>query len=110
MYLGDNILKEGISKHAEDFRKGNFDARIMLMEVDNPREFGVAELSEDGNVKRLVEKPKKVDDSVVMEGARIIDAGDIVDSIIGRDVIIEKNNKLPKGNKFIIGDNALVRI
>ena len=27
-----------------------------------------------------------------------------------RDVIIEKNNKLPKGNKFIIGDNALVRI
>lgn len=52
MYLGDNILKEGISKHAEDFRKGYFDARIMLMEVDNPGEFGVAELSEDGNVKK----------------------------------------------------------
>ena len=28
MYLGDNILKEGIIKHAENFRKRNFDVGI----------------------------------------------------------------------------------
>ena len=52
MYLGDNILKEGIIKHAERFREKKFDASIMLTEVDNPEEFGVAELREDGSVKQ----------------------------------------------------------
>jgi len=252
MYLGDNILKEGIIKYAENFRKKNLDAHIMLTEVKNPEEFGVAELSEDGSVKRLIEKPKKppsnlalvgiyffnhpiheavksikpswrneleitdaiqwlidngykvdasivsgwwkdtgkpedilhanrlilddltteikveaevegeirgrvsidtgtkvnkssvikgpaligkdcvikdgyigpytsignnckiinseVEDSVVMDGARLINAGNIVDSMIGRGAVVEKNKNLPKGNKFIIGDNSWVRI
>ena len=59
MYLGDNILKEGIVKHKEHFEKGNYDASILLTEVPNPQQFGVAELSEDGKtIKRLVEKPR----------------------------------------------------
>lgn len=59
MYLGDNILREGIVKHLEHFKKGDFDASILLCEVPNPQQFGVAELSEDGKtIKRLVEKPK----------------------------------------------------
>jgi glucose-1-phosphate thymidylyltransferase len=252
MYLGDNILKEGITKHAENFKKKNFDASIMLTEVHNPEEFGVAELSKNGRVKRLIEKPKKppsnlalvgiyffnhpiheavkkikpswrneleitdalqwlidngykvdasivsgwwkdtgkpedildanrlilddlttkikveagvegeirgrvaidtgtkvnegsvikgpaligrdcvikdsyigpytsignnckiinseVEDSVVMDGAMILNAGNIVDSMIGRGAIIDKNKNLPKGNKFVIGDNSWVRI
>ena len=52
----------------------------------------------------------EVEDSIVMDGARLINAGNIVDSMIGRDVVIEKNNELPKGKKFIIGDGSLVRI
>ena len=252
MYLGDNILKEGIIKHADNFREKKFDASIMLTEVDNPEEFGVAELREDGSVKQLIEKPKKppsnlalvgiyffnhpiyeavkrikpswrneleitdaiqwlidngydvaasvvngwwkdtgkpedildanrlilddlttkikekeevegeirgrvsidtgtkvdensvikgpavigmgcvikdsyvgpytsignnceiknseVEDSVVMDGVKLINAGNIVDSMIGRGAVIEKNKNLPKGNKFIIGDNSWVRI
>lgn len=252
MYLGDNILKEGIIKHADNFKKKKLDASIMLTEVDNPEEFGVAELSEDGSVKRLVEKPKKtpsnlalvgiyffnhpiheavenikpswrneleitdaiqwlidkgyrvdasivsgwwkdtgkpedildanrlilddlttkikekgevegeirgrvsidigtkvnessvikgpaligrdcvikdsyigpytsignnckitnseVEDSVVMDGTKLINAGNIVDSMIGRGAVIERNKNLPKGNKYIIGDNSWVRI
>ncbi|WP_297503109.1 glucose-1-phosphate thymidylyltransferase [Thermococcus sp.] len=59
MYLGDNILREGIAEHLEYFKKGNFDASILLQEVPNPRQFGVAELSKDGKtIKRLVEKPE----------------------------------------------------
>ena len=52
----------------------------------------------------------EVEDSVVMDGAKLINAGNIVDSMIGRGAVIEKNNSLPKGSKFIIGDNSWVKI
>jgi len=52
----------------------------------------------------------EVEDSVVMDGARLINAGNIVDSIIGRGAVIEKNKNLPKGTKFVIGDNSWVRV
>ncbi|MCK4734639.1 MAG: hypothetical protein KAT65_19445, partial [Methanophagales archaeon] len=51
-----------------------------------------------------------VEDSVVMDGANLINAGNIVDSIIGRGAVIERNKNLPKGNKFIIGDKSWVRV
>jgi glucose-1-phosphate thymidylyltransferase len=52
----------------------------------------------------------EVEDSVVMDGAKLINAGNVVDSMIGRGAVIEKNNSLPKGSKFIIGDNSWVRL
>jgi glucose-1-phosphate thymidylyltransferase len=52
----------------------------------------------------------EIEDSIVMEGTRIANAVKIVDSLIGKDVNIEKNSYLPKGNKFIIGDNSRVGI
>ncbi len=58
MYLGDNILRDGIVQHADKFRSLNPDSLILLTEVDEPQRFGVAELDEWGKVKRLVEKPK----------------------------------------------------
>ncbi len=250
MYLGDNILREGIVEHAKKFKENNDDASIMLTEVENPQQFGIAELNEDGTIKRLVEKPKvpvsnlaligiyffktaileacksikpswrneleitdaiqwlidngyevgwtkvegwwkdtgkpedileanrlilddlsseirekvkgdirgrvsidkgtkvseksvikgpaligrdcvikdsyigpytsignnceiinsEVEDSVVMDDAKLINAGNIVDSMIGRGAVIEKNKSLPKGSNIIIGDNSWVRI
>ncbi|NJE09275.1 glucose-1-phosphate thymidylyltransferase [Thermococcus sp. M39] len=69
MYLGDNILREGIVRHLEHFKKGNFDASILLCEVDNPQRFGVAELSEDGKtIKRLIEKPKVPPSNLALVG------------------------------------------
>jgi len=58
MYLGDNILKDGIVKHIQKFKKLNPDSLILLTEVDNPHQFGIAEFDENGKVKRLIEKPK----------------------------------------------------
>jgi glucose-1-phosphate thymidylyltransferase len=250
MYLGDNILREGIVEHAKKFKENNYDASIMLTEVENPQQFGVADINDDGTIKRLIEKPKvppsnlalvgiyffkpvileacknikpswrneleitdaiqwlidngyevgwtkvngwwkdtgkpedifeanrlilddltheirgevkgeirgrvsidkgtkvnensvikgpaligrdclikdgyigpytsigndceiinsEVEDSVVMDGAKLLNAGNIVDSMIGRDAVIEKNKSLPKGSRFIIGDNSWVRI
>lgn len=58
MYLGDNILRDGIVDHAQRFKELDPDSLILLTEVDEPQRFGVAELDKDGRVKRLIEKPK----------------------------------------------------
>jgi glucose-1-phosphate thymidylyltransferase len=57
MYLGDNILKRGVTELVESFQKGDYAAGIALQEVDNPRQFGIADLDENGGVTSLVEKP-----------------------------------------------------
>ena len=68
MYLGDNILREGIVKHAKKFEENKNDASIMLTEVENPRQFGIAELNDDGTIKRLIEKPKDPPSNLALVG------------------------------------------
>jgi glucose-1-phosphate thymidylyltransferase len=70
MYLGDNILREGIVEHAKGFKvnKNKYDASIMLAEVENPQQFGVAELNEDGTIKGLIEKPKVPPSNLALVG------------------------------------------
>lgn len=58
MYLGDNILKDGIIRHLERFKKLKSDASVLLTKVEEPQRFGVADLDQDGSIRRLVEKPK----------------------------------------------------
>ncbi|MDT0453976.1 glucose-1-phosphate thymidylyltransferase [Streptomyces hesseae] len=57
MYLGDNMLPEGIGAVAEDFRAARPAAQVVVHKVPDPRAFGVAETAADGTVLRLVEKP-----------------------------------------------------
>ena len=56
MYLGDNLLRDGIKELVDTFRSEEPDALILLTPVPDPEHYGVAEL-EDGRVSRLVEKP-----------------------------------------------------
>ncbi len=58
-YLGDNILKGGIVGYEKLFEESDADASILLSAIKNPQAFGVAEVDDKGNVRRLVEKPKK---------------------------------------------------
>lgn len=57
MYLGDNLIKDGISHFVREFDAEKPDAQILLAKVARPWEFGVAEL-EGERVVRLEEKPK----------------------------------------------------
>ncbi len=57
VYLGDNILKEGIKRFKDEFESSDYDALILLAFTKDPTRFGVAEIK-DGRVVRLVEKPK----------------------------------------------------
>lgn len=72
MYLGDNILKSGITSLVEEFRQKKPNSLILLTEVANPQMFGVAEL-EDGRVVRLVEKPKKPASNLALVGVYMFD-------------------------------------
>ena len=58
VYLGDNLLKNGIIDCVEGFRNSGADAHIALCHVKNPNAFGIAELDDAGKIMRLIEKPK----------------------------------------------------
>jgi glucose-1-phosphate thymidylyltransferase len=57
VYLGDNLLKNGVKDLVKDFEDSRAAAQIALCHVRNPEAFGVAELK-DGKIVRLIEKPK----------------------------------------------------
>src|SRR3990172_5647609 len=67
MYLGDNLLRDGISDLVDAFRQSEPDALILLTHVPDPSEFGVAELDGD-RVVRLVEKPKDPPSDLALVG------------------------------------------
>ena len=59
MCLGDNLTGQSLTTYVQKFEKQNLDALIILKEVDNPSNFGIAQLDDKGNITRLVEKPKE---------------------------------------------------
>jgi glucose-1-phosphate thymidylyltransferase len=67
MYLGDNLLRDGIVDLVETFRTEQPDALILLTPVPDPESYGVAELS-NGRVARLVEKPKEPKTDLALVG------------------------------------------
>ncbi len=68
MYLGDNILKQGIRELVESFERGDYGAGIALQEVDNPQQFGIADVEDDGTVTRLIEKPDEPPSNLALIG------------------------------------------
>jgi glucose-1-phosphate thymidylyltransferase len=67
MYLGDNLLKDGITALVEAFRQSEPDALILLTHVPDPELYGVAELDGD-RVRKLVEKPKDPPSDLALVG------------------------------------------
>ena len=67
MYLGDNLLRDGITGLVDRFRAGTSDAMILLQRVSDPESYGVAELEGD-KVVRLVEKPPEPKSDLALVG------------------------------------------
>ncbi|MFC4357719.1 glucose-1-phosphate thymidylyltransferase [Halobium salinum] len=83
VYLGDNILKQGVVELVESFRQGDFVAGIALQEVDHPERFGVADLNEDGSVERLIEKPDSPPSNLALIGVYVFSSEvfDVIDEL-----------------------------
>ncbi|MFH1369623.1 MAG: glucose-1-phosphate thymidylyltransferase [Elusimicrobiota bacterium] len=72
MYLGDNLIKDGIKALADEFSAIKPNAQILLAKVSHPEHFGVAELK--GNVVvNLEEKPKKPKSDLALVGVYMFD-------------------------------------
>lgn len=67
MYLGDNLLRDGIEDLVASFKKNSPEALILLQEVPNPEAYGVAECSGQ-KVTRLVEKPEDPQSNLALVG------------------------------------------
>jgi glucose-1-phosphate thymidylyltransferase len=78
MYLGDNLLEQDLGAFVHAFeaaRKGPEppSAQILLKQVSDPQRFGIAELDEQGNVVRLVEKPDDPPSNLALVGVYLFD-------------------------------------
>lgn len=67
MYLGDNLLRDGIVDLVESFRQLEPDALILLTQVDDASSYGVAELDGD-RIVSLVEKPQDPPSDLALVG------------------------------------------
>jgi glucose-1-phosphate thymidylyltransferase len=80
MYLGDNLLEQDLAAFVAAFEQARSsqtppDAQILLKQVPDPHRFGIAELDDDGNVVRLVEKPADPPSDLALVGVYLFDSG-----------------------------------
>lgn len=70
--LGDNIIEGNILRAAEDFRKQERGAKVLLKEVEDPHRFGVAEIDK-GKIAKIIEKPKEPKSNLAVTGIYFYD-------------------------------------
>ncbi len=73
MFLGDNVIQGGITSLVDEFVNSDYNAQIVLTPVKEPQHYGVAELDEEGNIIRLVEKPRNPRSNLALVGIYMFD-------------------------------------
>lgn len=73
MFLGDNVIQGGINELIRQFGTSEWNAQIVLTEVEEPQHYGVAELDAAGRILRLVEKPREPQSNLALVGIYMFD-------------------------------------
>ncbi|NND76363.1 MAG: glucose-1-phosphate thymidylyltransferase [Ilumatobacter sp.] len=79
MYLGDNMLEQGLVGFVDAFEGARSSAnppsaQILLKQVSDPQRFGIAVLDDEGHVTTLVEKPEVPPSNYALVGVYLFDA------------------------------------
>jgi glucose-1-phosphate thymidylyltransferase len=107
MYLGDNLLRNGIAGLVDTFRAESPDAIILLTKVDDPSSYGVAEL--DGErVVRLVEKPVEPPSDMALVGVYLFSPA-IMDAARRLKPSARGELEITEGIQLLIDDGSDVR-
>jgi len=77
--LGDNIIEGDIRSAADDFRRQETGAKILLKQVQDAERFGVAEMR-DGKIVGIEEKPRNPKSNYAVTGIYMYD-GSVFDKI-----------------------------
>mgnify|MGYP003969303091 FL=1 len=67
VFLGDNIIQRKIDDYILDFEKSDAAASLLLCEVSNPSQFGIAQIEENKIIK-ITEKPKNPPTNLAVTG------------------------------------------
>ncbi|MFC1913741.1 glucose-1-phosphate thymidylyltransferase [Chloroflexota bacterium] len=83
MFLGDNLIQEGVDRLVRQFDATMSDAVILLKHVKETQMFGIAELDEKGKICCVEEKPKAPQSDLAIVGIYIFSAcvHEIIDNI-----------------------------
>jgi glucose-1-phosphate thymidylyltransferase len=73
MFLGDNVIQGGITDLVRQFRESDWNSQIVLTRVDQPEQYGVAELNGEGRIVSLIEKPKDPPSDLALVGIYMFD-------------------------------------
>ena len=74
MFLGDNVIEGGISQLIGQFESSEHNCQIVLTPVENPSQYGVADLDPDTRrIIRLVEKPRNPPSNLALVGIYMFD-------------------------------------
>ena len=71
VFLGDNIIKKSIAEYVSRFKQSDASASILLCEVSNPTQFGIADVK-DGVIKKIMEKPKYPPTNLAVTGIYLL--------------------------------------
>jgi glucose-1-phosphate thymidylyltransferase len=69
MYLGDNLLKQGVRPLINAYFNHSSDCVICVTPVDDPSRYGIVELDSKGNISKLLEKPRQPKSNLALAGA-----------------------------------------
>lgn len=92
----DTIIETDLSQLAHE----PADAVAWVKRVADPRRFGVAELAADGSVRRLVEKPKSMDNNLAVVGFYYVKDGPLLMRAIERQL----REGIQTANEFFLAD------
>ena len=106
VFLGDNIIQRSIADFTSNFKKSEFDATILLCEVDNPSRFGIAAI-ENNKITKILEKPKDPPSNLAVTGIYFLTPiiFDVIDNLKpswrneleitdALDILLEKNHNI----------------